>query len=310
MRIIQFLIFGALLIGGLASCQQQNIDASTDAAATYTANMADISSYTLSQGFSGTTSASGLFFQSTSPGSSTITPAYGQEIEFTYKLYMLNGFSNGVTTSSTAVVTSTLVDSAYATTSTFFPFFAGSLKPGLEEGILKMHEGESARLIMPSILAFGSTKDGNILANSPVRFDVTLKRTRTEAQQIDDYIAANKLVVTETTQSGVRIIKTKVNSSGATPSANQTITLNYAGKLLRATTGFTGGTGTDTKTVGITKFVPGFEEGLKSLQVGEKATVIFPSSLGYGSVGAAQNNVYVIPPYSPLIYDLEVVSAK
>lgn len=310
MRIIQFAIFGALLIGGLASCQQQNIDASTDAAATYTANMADISSYTLSQGLSGTTSASGLFFKSTSPGSTTVTPVYGQEIEFTYKLYVLKGFSNGGTTSSTAVVTHTVVDSAYATTSTFFPFFAGSLKPGLEEGILKMHEGESAVLIMPSILAFGSTQDGNIPANSPVRFDVTLKRTRTEDQQINDYIAANKLVVTKTTPSGVRIIKTKENTSGLQPSANQTITLNYAGKLLRATTGFTGGTGTDTKTVGTTKFVPGFEEGLTELKVGEKATVIFPSSLGYGATGAAQNNIYVIPPYSPLSFDLEVVSVK
>ncbi|GAB3772719.1 hypothetical protein GCM10028818_13250 [Spirosoma horti] len=307
MRIIQFVIFGALLIGGLASCQQQNIDASTNAAATYTANMADISSYTLSQGLSGTTSASGLFFKSTSPGSTTVIPAYGQEIEFTYTLYVLKGPSN---VSGSTTVTAQKVDSAYATTSTFFPFFAGSLKPGLEEGILKMHEGESATLIMPSILAFGSTQDGSILANSPVRFDVTLKRARTEAQQIDDYIAANKLVVTETTDSGVRIIKTKANPSGATPSANQTITLNYAGKLLRATTGFTGGTGTDTKTVGTTKFVPGFEEGLKSLKVGEKATVIFPSSLGYGATGAAQNGVYVIPPYSPLSFDLEVVSVK
>ncbi|AKD57494.1 FKBP-type peptidyl-prolyl cis-trans isomerase [Spirosoma radiotolerans] len=307
MRIIPFAILGALLIGGLASCQQQSIDASSDAATTYTNNMADISSYTISQGLSGTTSASGLFFQSTSPGSTTIVPTYGQEIEFTYKLSVLYGPSN---VSNATTVTSKVVDSAYATTSTYFPFFAKSLKPGLEEGILKMHEGESAILIMPSILAFGSVVDGNIPANSPVRFDVTLKRTRTEAQQINDYIAANKLVVTDTTQSGALVIKTKSNPSGLQPSANQTITLNYAGKLLRATTGFTGGTGTDTKTVGITKFVPGFEEGLAKLKVGEKATVIFPSSLGYGATGAAQNNTYVIPPYSPLSFDLEVVSAK
>lgn len=308
MRIIQFAIFGALLIGGLSSCQQQNIDASTNAAATYTANMADINSYTISQGLSGTTSASGLFFQSTSPGSTTVVPAYGQEIEFTYTLTALYGPSN---VSSATAVTSKVVDSKYATTSTFFPFFAGSLKPGLEEGILKMHEGESAILIMPSILAFGSVPADSIPANSPVRFDVTLKRTRTEAQQINDYIAANKLVVTDTTKSGALIIKTKTNPSGLQPSANQTITLSYAGKLLRATTTFTGGTVTDTKTVGTVKFLPGFEDALLTLKVGEKATVIFPSSLGYGAIGAAnENKVYVIPPYSPLSYDLEVLSAK
>lgn len=307
MRISQFAILGALLIGGLASCQQQNIDAGANAATVYAANVADINSYTISQGLSGTTSASGLFFQSTKPGSTTIVPAYGQEIEFTYKLSALYGPSN---VSSLTTVTSRVVDSSYATKSTFFPFFAGSLKPGLEEGILKMHEGESAILIMPSILAFGNVKTDSIPANSPVRFDVTLKRTRTEDQQINEYITANNLAVTMTTSNGVRIIKTKINNSGATPSANQIVTLNYAGKLLRATTGFSGGTGTDTKTVGVTKFVAGFEEGLANLKVGEKATVIFPSSMGYGATGAAQSGIYVIPPYSPLSFDIEVLSVK
>lgn len=305
MRITQLALLGALLIGVLASCQQQNIDAGANAATVYAANVADINSYTISQGLSGTTSASGLFFQSTKPGSTTIVPAYSQEIEFTYKLSVLYGPSN---VSSLTTVTSRVVDSAYATTSTFFPFFAGSLKPGLEEGILKMHEGESAILIMPSILAFGSVKTDSVPANSPVRFDVTLKRARTEDQQISDYIAANNLTVTMTTSNGVRIVKTKTNSSGATPSANQTITLNYAGKLLRATTSFA--SGTDTKTVGTTKFVAGFEEGLANLKVGEKATVIFPSSMGYGATGAAQNNTYVVPPYSPLSFDIEVLSVK
>lgn len=310
MRISQLAILGALLIGALASCKQQNIDAGSNAAATYAANVADINSYTISQMMSGTTSSSGLFFQSTKPGSTTIVPAYGQEIEFTYQLSVLYGPSN---VSSLTTVTSRVVDSKYANTSTFFPFFAGSLKSGLEEGILKMHEGESAILIMPSILAFGSVATDSVPANSPVRFDVTLKRTRTEDQQITDYIAANNLTVTKTLANGVRIIKTKTNSSGATPSAGQTITLSYAGKLLRATTGFSGGTGTDTKTVGTTtKFVAGFEAGLSELKVGEKATVIFPSSMGYGATGAAQNgsSVYTIPPYSPLSFDIEVLSAK
>jgi FKBP-type peptidyl-prolyl cis-trans isomerase len=311
MRTFHFAIFGALLIGGLASCQQQNIDAGGDTATTYKANMADIQTYAVSKGLSGTTSASGLYFMLTQPSSSTVVPAPGQEIEFNYKLYVLNGPSNTGSTS-TSAVTDKLVDTAYAVTPSYFPFFTGSLKAGLEEGILKMHEGESAILIMPSILAFGSvaSTDGTIPANSPVRFDVTLKRSRTEDQQIDDYIAANKLVVTEKTATGLRFIKTKENPSGAVPSANQTITLNYAGKLLRATTGFTGGTGTDTKTVGVSKYVPGFEEGLAKLRVGEKATVIFPSSLGYGATGAAQDGKYVIPPYSPISFDLEVVSAK
>ncbi|MFD2932658.1 FKBP-type peptidyl-prolyl cis-trans isomerase [Spirosoma flavum] len=309
---LHFAILGAFLIGVLASCQTQNIDAGGDTATTFTANMADIQRYVTSKGLSGTTTTSGLYYLSTQPGSSTVVPAYGQEIEFNYKLYVLNGPSNTGSTSTT-VVTDKLVDSAYAVTSTFFPLFAGSLKAGLEEGLLKMHEGESAILIMPSILAFGTvaTTVGTIIpANSPVRFDVTLRRARTEDQQIDEYVVANNLVVTEKTTTGVRFIKTKDNPTGLVPTAGQIITVNYAGKLLRATAGFVGGTGTDTKTVGVLKYVPGFEEGLAKLKVGEKATVIFPSSLGYGAVGAAQDQTYVIPPYSPIRFDLEVVSAK
>ncbi len=304
-------IFGALLIGSLASCQQQNIDAGTDTAATYTANMTDINNYAVSKGLSGSTTTSGLYFVSTLPSTSTVVASYGQELEFNYTLYVLNGPSN-TGTASTTVVTDKLVDSVYTTTPTYFPFFAGSLKQGLEEGLLKMHEGEKATLLMPSILAFGSvaTTDGTIPANSPVRFDVTLRRVRTEDQQINEYIAANKLVVTETTATGVRFIKTKDNPNGATPTTGQTISLNYAGKLLRATTGFVGGTGTDTKVVGTVKYVAGFEEGLTKLKVGEKATVIFPSSLGYGATGAAQNGTYVIPPNAPISFDLEVVSVK
>ncbi|SOD91899.1 FKBP-type peptidyl-prolyl cis-trans isomerase [Spirosoma fluviale] len=311
MRTFHFAILGALLIGGLAACQPQSIDSNADAATVFAANQTDINNYVISKGLSGTTSASGLFFQTTVPSSSTVIPTFGQEIEFNYKLYVLNGQSNTGVTSTTAV-TDKVVDSAYVTTSAYFPFFAGSLKSGLEEGIRKMHEGESAILIMPSLLAFGNvaSSDKAIPANSPVRFDVTVRRARTEDQQIDDYIATNKLVVTEKTPTGLRFIKTKDNPTGATPTANQTITINFAGKLLRATTGFAGGTGTDTKTVGVLKYVPGFEEGLAKLRVGDKATVIFPSSLGYGATGAAQNQTYVIPPYSPLSFDLEVVSVK
>ncbi|MBD2700791.1 FKBP-type peptidyl-prolyl cis-trans isomerase [Spirosoma sp. BT702] len=305
MRTLPLYIVGALLLGGLASCQPASVDATDDTAAVFESNKIDIENYRVSKGISGTALSSGLYYAITKAGSSSVTPAYGQEIEFNYKLYALTRSA-----SNSAVVTDKVVDSAYATTPAYFPFFASSLKPGLEEGILRMHEGEQAVLLMPSILAFGSTASADIAANSPVRFDITLRRSRTEDQQINEYIAANKWTVTETTANGVRIIKTVDKQTGPFPEAGKTMTLKYAGKLLRATTGFAGGTGTDTKTVGQSKYVPGFEEGLSRLRVGEKATIIFPSSQGYGSAGAGQNGVYVIPPYSPLQFDLEVVSVQ
>jgi len=51
--------------------------------------------------------------------------------------------------------------------------------------------------------------------------------------------------------------------------------------------------------------IPGFEFAVSLMRVGEKATVIFPSRLGYGN--ASQN---AIPPNSPLIFELELLEVK
>ncbi|GAB3993484.1 hypothetical protein GCM10028807_28810 [Spirosoma daeguense] len=294
----------ALLLGGLVSCQQ-SVDPGLDTSAIFAANQVDIENYRVSKGLSGTLTSSGMYYVTSKPSTSTVTPTDGQEVDFNYRMYVLTR-----STSNTAVVTEKLIDTTKFNTPAYFALFPNALLPGFEEGIRRMKEGEQAVLLIPSILAYGSAATGDIPANSSIRVDIKLNRVRTENQQIDDYIAANKLTVTELTTNGVRIIKTVTNATGETPTAGKTLTIKFAGKLLRATTGFAGGTGTDTKTVGVNKYVPGFEEGLSKLKVGEKATVIFPSTLGYGANGAAQNGTYVIPPYSPIAFDLEVVSAQ
>jgi len=48
--------------------------------------------------------------------------------------------------------------------------------------------------------------------------------------------------------------------------------------------------------------VQGFREGLMLMREGGSATLIMPSNLGYGSVGTGG-----IPPYTTLIYDIELV---
>jgi cyclophilin family peptidyl-prolyl cis-trans isomerase len=51
--------------------------------------------------------------------------------------------------------------------------------------------------------------------------------------------------------------------------------------------------------------IPGFKEGLKLLQVGDKATLYLPYELAYGANGGRG-----IPPMSNLIFEVEVVSLK
>ncbi|MBD2751699.1 FKBP-type peptidyl-prolyl cis-trans isomerase [Spirosoma validum] len=310
---LSFLILFAALIGCLSSCSTSVDPESTTAAATLDSNKTDIMTYATSEGLSGTMTTSGLYYVFNKPTSSTVVPAYGQELEFNYTLYVLNGPSN---TTVTTGVTDRKIDSAYATTSIFYPFFAGSLKSGLQEGFQLMHEGDQVTLLIPSALAFGNaiSPDGNVPANSPVRYDITLKRTRTEDQQITEYIAQNNLTVTQTTSTGLRFIKTASVTDTTTnklPTTNQTITLRYTGLLLRSTTPFENtGTGTVSFTVG--RFpAAGVNEGLAKLRRGEKATLIFPSSQGYTTVGTlATNGTYIVPPNAPLRYDVEIVSIQ
>lgn len=56
---------------------------------------------------------------------------------------------------------------------------------------------------------------------------------------------------------------------------------------------------------GLGAFLNGFEFGISRMKPGEKATVIFPSGMGYGS-----NPREGIPANSPLIFELELIQVK
>jgi FKBP-type peptidyl-prolyl cis-trans isomerase len=57
--------------------------------------------------------------------------------------------------------------------------------------------------------------------------------------------------------------------------------------------------------LGTTSVIQGWTEGLLLLNEGSKAKFIIPSSLGYGDQSAGD-----IPPYSTLVFDVELVKIK
>jgi FKBP-type peptidyl-prolyl cis-trans isomerase len=125
----------------------------------------------------------------------------------------------------------------------------------------------------------------------------------TEDEQIESYVNSKSLAITEKTSSGLRFILNQPNEAGAALVARQNVTVKYAGRLL-SDKQFDAGT--FSFTLGVGQVVGGFDEGIAKLKVGEKGTIIFPSSLGYGSRGAGGD----IPGNSPLIFDIEIVSAR
>jgi FKBP-type peptidyl-prolyl cis-trans isomerase len=58
--------------------------------------------------------------------------------------------------------------------------------------------------------------------------------------------------------------------------------------------------------LGIGQVIPGWDEGISLLKVGDKARFVIPSELGYGSAGAGG----VIPPNATLVFDVELVEVK
>lgn len=145
------------------------------------------------------------------------------------------------------------------------------------------------------------------------------KLKQQEAVDANGYIAANKLSPV-TTASGLKYIVTKP-SALRKPLAGDTVLVNYVGSLTNGKVFDTSiqqvakAAGLDqpgrpyepiSVVLGQGSVIPGWEEGLALLNEGSKAKCIIPSSLGYGEKGGGQ----VIPPYSTLVFDLEIVKIK
>ncbi|GAA4447729.1 hypothetical protein GCM10023189_04490 [Nibrella saemangeumensis] len=283
-------LWGLAVLVSLSACKTNYVDPDQSAAEQ---NETDIKTYVTQNNLNAQRTTSGLYYVITTANPNGKKPGIGDELEFNYKLFTLGNVK---------------VDSSKKDTAVYLPFGLGAMLPGLEEGMSLMREGEKATLLMPAYLAFGSRAQPLIPANSAVRFDVQLLRARTEDQQIQDYLDRQKLTVSEATTNGVRVVKTTTVPTGAALATGQTVKVNYAGRLLRGKTDFD--KGTIDVTLGQRQVVAGFEEGISKLRVGEKALIIFPSAQGYGTQGRSSNGVYVIPPYSPLAFEIEVVSVR
>ncbi len=114
-----------------------------------------------------------------------------------------------------------------------------------------------------------------------------------------------------TTASGLQITDTVVGT-GASPKAGQTCVMHYTGWLYEnGVKGKKFDSSVDRGQpfefpIGRGRVIKGWDEGVASMKVGGKRTLIIPPALGYGASGAGG----VIPPNATLMFDVELLGVK
>jgi FKBP-type peptidyl-prolyl cis-trans isomerase len=95
------------------------------------------------------------------------------------------------------------------------------------------------------------------------------------------------------------------NGTGATPTANDTVTVNYRGTFINGTefdSSYKRGKPAPFPVVGV---IHGWTEALLQMKVGSRWQLFIPSELAYGEQGRTG-----IPPNSTLIFDVELLSTQ
>ena len=141
-------------------------------------------------------------------------------------------------------------------------------------------------------------------------------RKSEEPKAFAKYLADNKIKANPTA-SGLYYLE-KNKGKGAKPAKGSMVKVNYTGRLLDGTvfdtsdeaTAKAAGTYDQRRpyqpiefALGAGQVIPGWDEGISLMSEGGKAQFIIPSSLGYGDQGGGP-----IPPYSTLVFDVELVS--
>jgi FKBP-type peptidyl-prolyl cis-trans isomerase len=290
-------IIWAMLLGtiGLLSACVSSSD--IDATQQYQDNENKVIQYGKDKGLTLTKDAtSGVYFTKTTLNASGRGPVQNELAKIFYTYTKLDG---------------TLLDS----TSSTIPFGLSYLTYNtlLNTPVSLLKEGENGIFIFPQTSQL----------TEPTILTVKLVSTRNETEQIDNFVKSKfaGLDVIKTV-SGLQYVITKAASTGDLVKSGQTVTVTYAGKLLfqtkkRDSNGFyiyneQFDAGSFSFILGQNSTVAGFEEAVSKLKVGDKGIFVFPSSLGYGQAGSADNTTggYTIPPYSPLNFEIEVTAVK
>ncbi len=226
-----------------------------------------------------------------------------------------------------------------------FPIQKSTFKGSFEDALYMMSVGDSASFIISADSVYLSTFKAKELPNyiekgSMLTFEAKLdkitskseveaernkkmeeqkklmeERKNAEPQELAKYLADNKITA-KPTASGLIYVE-KVKGKGAKPTKGCKVKVNYTGRFLDGKVFDTSveaiakqaGVFDERRPyepieipIGVGQVIPGWDEGIMLMSPGAKGQLIIPSAIGYGQGGGQ------MPPFSPLIFDVELVS--
>lgn len=175
------------------------------------------------------------------------------------------------------------------------------IMPGWDLALGQMQVGEKSQFIIPPELALGEVGSPPVIPpNATLIFEFELLEILppppppTSVEE-DEYI---------TTDSGLQYVILE-EGDGEMPEAGDLVSVNYRGWL--AEDGFQFDNSYDRGqpfefVLGQGSVIPGWDEGVALLSVGDKAQFVIPAELAYGPSGSGS-----IPPDSTLIFEVELL---
>lgn len=158
-------------------------------------------------------------------------------------------------------------------------------------------------LLLVSIITAG-------LASSSCKKDDEKDYTAIDEAVITKYLADNNITTAVKQPNGLYVVPLFKNPNGAKITAGTYVSVLYTGRLLDAA-----GTVFDASSrrnnvpltfmVGGNQLIQGFESGIATLNIGDKAELLIPSRLGYGSAGSGG-----VPKNTVTRFEVEVVDYK
>uniref|UniRef100_A0A8K9VD36 peptidylprolyl isomerase n=1 Tax=Oncorhynchus mykiss TaxID=8022 RepID=A0A8K9VD36_ONCMY len=186
----------------------------------------------------------------------------------------------------------TFFDSSYSRNRTYDTYVGkGSLIGGMDEGLIGVCIGERRRITIPPHLGYGEEGTGTKIPGSAVLvFDIHIIDFHNPSDTV--VITTNyKPEVCETLAKKGDFVKYHYNASLMDGSFIDS-TYNY-GKTYNIV-------------LGANQVVPGMEEGLKEMCVGERRHLVIPPHLGYGERGVDGE----VPASAVLVFNIEMIEME